>query len=465
MAATPRINIEVEQALLGALLLNNEALSFIGSDICADDFGIDIHGRIFGEAKRQIELGNKVTPVTLKDAFPDVELWPGGLKASVYLARLAAEATTVINAPSYADVVKTLSTMRKLIAVGDDLSYRSWNSGAPDQLLQEAFDEIDRIRLEARNADRAASIGIGGATAVLTEHMAKQYENAGVPQGARAGIVKLDRLLGGFKPGELIVCAGRPGMGKSVLSSSLTRQAAAKGYGVGLFSLEMPLVQTTARLVSDFLYDQHQYIAYNEMLRSESITAEMYNAVCDAQAAIGQLPLIIDDSSSLTVSEIAAKARGMRNALAKRGQKLDLIVLDYLKFIQSSERYRGNRVLEIGEITGSLKRLAKDMGLPILLLCQLNRQVESRDEKRPTLADLRDSGEIEQDADVVFFLYREAYYLQNHPNIGTDNVLVEKLDRCKNVMEIIVAKQRNGPTANISVFADMRCAAVRNLSE
>ena len=248
-------------------------------------------------------------------------------------------------------------------------------------------------------------------------------------------------------------------------------RAIARGGAVGamVYSLEMSDTQLMARFHCDEAFDDdpRNAITYNQALNPRRLLSmPQAERLLNASARVAELPMLFDYSSSLTVGEIAAKTRGGALLMQRKfGRPLGLVVIDYLKFVRASERYRGQRVLEVGEITGGCKQLAKDLGVPVILLTQLSRKVEERETKIPELSDLRDSGEIEQDADVVIFLFRRAYYLQNNPKITTDVALQTELLDCMNKLMVIVGKNRHGPTGNTDVFCHMGASAIRSLAQ
>jgi replicative DNA helicase len=471
-------NIDVEQAVLGALLLNNEAFHYLG-ELAPAHFSEPLHIHLFAEAKRQHEAGKFVSPLTLKDSFPpDITVGPDGMKIPQYLARLAAEATTVINAADYAAHIKALSEMRACRDVLYGLLSARDGLTAPDIAMREAFDAIDAIRIgSGQRADRDTTMNIGRAAAMSIETMQAQMEGRAPVRAVFTGLTALDKQTGGLKPGELIIAAGRPGMGKTTLCSSVARAAAAgvtdgngeiRQSGVAFFSLEMPRELITARLLADQAFKPADPIHYTAIINADlgiqrGIQDSRHQRLVEAQREFAAMPLILDTSPRLSIGEIAAKSRAIAAKLRKGGRfDLDLVVIDYLKFVKATDRYKGQRVYEVGEISAALKILARELDTAVLLLAQISRKAEERSDKRPELADLRESGDLEADADVVLLLFREAYYLRSNPNIATDPALEHKLSMCENALEIIIAKQRMGPTGSVSVYCNMACSAVRS---
>jgi len=282
----------------------------------------------------------------------------------------------------------------------------------------------------------------------------------GIPTGLR----DLDETLNGLQRGEFIILAGRPGMGKSGLIISCLRQTAQRGTNAVLFSLEMSPESVANRMLSDVCFDTRSTLAYFDIARGK-VSNEEAERVINAKRSLGSLPIRIDPQGELTVGQIAARARRHKQRLERQGKTLDLIVVDHLHIIKPSARYSGNRVAEITEISASLKALAKELNVPLVALAQLSRNVETRDAKRPVLADLRDSGSLEQDADVIIFLFREAYYLQAPQNdTAKEHARIARLAEIKNVLEANVAKQRNGPIGPVKLFFDPASNAARNIS-
>ena len=451
-------DVDAEQALLGAILVNNQALPLTSGIVRPEHFAIPLHGEIYERMADAIGAGRPATVVTLLRSLPD-EVAGIDMSMSAYLAGIAREATTVVNAPDYAATVRDAWALREVRALAQGAADQAAKlSSDPRLIIGQYLSELDSVRAEID--DRRVSRRHAGDCAEDTLDRLDRIR-AGTEFGicATTGLVDLDHAIGGLKGGDLIVAAGRPGMGKSVLGSSISRQSALAGYGMSFFSLEMHDQQITARLLADQMFASRAPLAFKDILDGR-LSDEQYERTIRAAAELKAMPLILDLSSSLTVSEIVARSRTLADQLAKQGKPLRGIVVDYLKFVRASDRYKGQRVYEVGEITSGLKQLAKDLDINVLLLAQLNRQVESREDKRPQLSDLRESGDVEADADVVLLLFREAYYLAGKD----DPESTAKLLACENKLEIIIAKNRNGPTRTVEVFCDVASNAVRNLS-
>ena len=452
-------NVEAEQALLGAILVNNEAFYRVSDFLEPDHFFEPVHRRIFQVAGELIRANKIANPVTIKTFLP-ADLAIGDISLPQYLARLAAEATTIINAEDYGRSIYDLAIRRALIGIGEDMVNVAYD--AP-------VEETPRAQIEdaERRLFELAEVGHydGGfhafETALLTaiDMASAAYKRDGHLSGVATGLDDLDRLMGGLQPSDLIILAGRPGMGKTSLATNIAfniahayepaQQAdgsfkAANGGVVGFFSLEMSSEQLATRIISE------QTEIGSSKIRRGEITEYDFEKLVACSQTMQRIPLFIDQTGGISIAQLAARARRL-----KRQRGLDVIVIDYIQLMQgTSARAAQNRVQEITEITTGLKALAKELGVPIIALSQLSRQVESRDDKRPQLSDLRESGSIEQDADVVLFVYREEYYLKNkEPKPGTDEYLKweGEMNDARGKAEVIIAKQRHGPTGTVGL--------------
>jgi replicative DNA helicase len=450
-------NIEVEQALLGAVLVNNEAFYRVSDFLNPDHFFEPIHQKIYELAGGLVRAGKIATPVTLKTFLP-ADLDVAGLTASQYLARLAAEATTVINAEDYGRTIYDLALRRALIGIGEEMVNEAYDA---------AVDSSPRDQIEAaeRNLYELAETGRynGGfqrfaqALTTAVDMAARAYQRDGRLSGLATGLRDLDRMMGGLQSSDLVIIAGRPGMGKTALATNIAyniarawrgevrpdgRIVAANGGIVGFFSLEMSAEQLATRIISE----QTEIPSYR--IRRGEIDPPDFDRIAEAAREMETTPLYIDETGGLSIAQLAARARRL-----KRQRGLDVMVVDYIQLLQgSSRRAVEGRVQEVTEITTNLKALAKELNVPILALSQLSRQVESREDKRPQLSDLRESGSIEQDADVVMFVFREEYYLKNRePRAGTEEFFKWQADMeaVHGRAEVIIGKQRHGPTGTV----------------
>jgi replicative DNA helicase len=464
-------NIEVEQALLGAVLVNNEAFYRVSDFLNPDHFFEPIHQRIYELAAGLVRAGKIATPVTLKTFLP-ADLDVAGLTASQYLARLAAEATTVINAEDYGRTIYDLALRRSLITIGEEMVNEAYDAPVDSS-------PRDQIEAAERNLYELAETGRydGGfqrfaqALTIAVDMAARAYQRDGRLSGLATGLRDLDRMMGGLQPSDLVIIAGRPGMGKTALATNIAyniarawrgevrpdgRIVAANGGMVGFFSLEMSAEQLATRIISE----QTEIPSYR--IRRGEIDPSDFDRIAEAAREMETTPLYIDETGGLSIAQLAARARRL-----KRQRGLDVMVVDYIQLLQgSSRRAVEGRVHEVTEITTNLKALAKELNIPILALSQLSRQVENRDDKRPQLSDLRESGSIEQDADVVMFVFREEYYLKNRePRAGTEEFFKWQADMeaVHGRAEVIIGKQRHGPTgmvplqfkADVTRFSDL----------
>src|SRR6516162_8162467 len=455
-------NIEVEQALLGAILVNNEAFYRVSDFLEPEHFFEPLHQKVYKDIGSLVRAGKSATPITLKTFLP-ADLDIAGLSASQYLARLATEATTVINAADYGRTIYDLALRRALIGIGEDLVNTAYDSPV-DTRPQDQIEEAERSLYELAETGRYDG-GFQRFTQALTtavEMAAHAYQRDGKLSGLATGLRDLDRMMGGLQRSDLVILAGRPGMGKTALATNIAyniakawegdvrpdgRIESVNGGMVGFFSLEMSAQQLATRIISE-----QTEIPSHRILRGE-IDPGDFDRIAEAAREMEQIPLYIDETGGLSIAQMAARARRL-----KRQRGLDLLVVDYIQLLQgSSRRAQEGRVQEVTEITTSLKALAKELNLPILALSQLSRQVENRDDKRPQLSDLRESGSIEQDADVVLFVYREEYYLMTkEPRVGTaehEKWQIE-MDALHGKAEVIIAKQRHGPTATVPLQFD-----------
>ena len=466
---SPPSNLEAEQALLGALLVNNEAASLVSAFLLAEHFFLPVHGRIYDAVLRMIERGQIANPVTLKHFFErDEALEEAG--GGQYLARLAGSAVTVINAEHYGRAIHDLAMRRALVTIGEEVVNDAYDAPL-DQPATEQIEEAEH-RLYQLAEDGRVDPGGQQFAAPLTsavEMIEQAYKRDTPLTGVPTGFVDLDRLLGGLHASDLVIMAGRPGMGKTALATNIAFNAVkmysgggprAKdppdGAKVAFFSLEMSAEQLATRILAE------QTEISSDRLRRGDVRDVDFDRIVQACRTMESLPLFIDDSPALTIAGLRARARRL-----KRRHGISLIVVDYLQLMRPTTSMRlNNRVQEVSEVTQGLKALAKDLDLPVLALAQLSRAVEQRDDKRPQLADLRESGSIEQDADVVMFIYREQYYLaRKEPDEGTADHAEwqEKMDKVHNKAEIIVAKQRHGPIGKVELYFNALLTKFDNL--
>lgn len=464
-------NIEAEQALLGAILVNNDAFDRISDFLKPEHFQEELHGRIFDVTAQLIRAGKVASPVTLKTFLGDQDL--GGLTLPQYLARLAGAATSIINAEDYGRTIYDLAMRRGLINIGEDIVNTAYDSpidASPNAQIEEAERRLYEVAEQGRYDGGFQRFSDTLTTAI--DMAAKAYERDGRLSGIATGLTDIDLKMGGLQPSDLIIVAGRPGMGKSALATNIAFNIAraydysvkpdgshetVNGGVVGFFSLEMSAEQLATRIIAE----QSGVASYK--IRRGDIQDQEFHQISEAAREMQSIPFYIDQTGGISIAQLTARARRL-----KRQRGLDLLIIDYLQLLTGSRSRSDNRVQEITEITTSLKALAKELNVPIMALSQLSRQVENREDKRPQLSDLRESGSIEQDADVVLFVYREEYYVQNRePEPGSEEHLKwqETMERAHGRAEVIIGKQRHGPTGTIKLAFEAEVTRFSNLAE
>jgi replicative DNA helicase len=451
-------NIEAEQALLGAILINNEAFDRVSAFLEPHHFFDPLHARIFDTAAKFIQSGKNATPITLKTFF-DNEQAIGQVTVPQYLGRLASHATSVINAEDYGRTIYDLSVRRDLIMIGEDMVNVAYDSPVDMPPEKQIEDSESRLYgLAEKGKYGSGFMAFSNALADAIDMASKAYERQGGLSGISTGMKDLDRALGGLQPSDLLILAGRPSMGKTALATNLAFNVAkayrtetraggieevTDGAVVGFFSLEMSSEQLATRIISE------QAQISSEKIRRGLITEDEFHRLVKATQELQSLPLYIDHTGGISIAQLAARARKL-----KRQRGLGLLVVDYLQLLTgSAKRSSEGRVQEVTEITTGLKALAKELEVPVIALSQLSRQVENREDKRPQLSDLRESGSIEQDADVVMFVFREEYYVQRaEPTITKveeHQRWQDAMDQVQGIGEVIIGKQRHGPTGTV----------------
>lgn len=472
MTALPKAEsfiVEIEQEVLGSMMLSNEVRRINGI-LRADHFVEPFHGFLFAAMMDSFDRFGTVRPIVIIKSIPEMDraAWEArlGIQLSEYLAILAAN---TVSGPAYLErsakkVVAQWARIRLAEEASRIATAAQEATSDPLLLIQTAGQVFDDISAEVRAGPRRKtrlSLATAAGNAFAAAEEARQ-RGSGLT-GITWGLTDLNRATGGIQRRDLTLIGARPSMGKTTVGLSTAIKAAKKGHGVGFVSLEMDADKLAARAISDIAYDTHVKVPYADIIRGQ-IDEGGIEALKSATQDLDQLPLIIEEQSGLSITDIRVKAEAMAQEFERAGKRLEVLMIDHLGLIRAASRYSGNRVQEISEMTAALKSLAREMDIAVVLLSQLNRAVESRDNKRPQLSDLRDSGSIEQDADTIIFLYREAYYLEREKGGGPEKDLErsERLLECQNEIEMNIAKQRNGPLITIKVFADMGCAAVRN---
>ena len=454
-------DIDIEQALLGAILVDNQVLERVGSLIKPDQFYDPLHARIFEAMSQAFERGSFVlTPLTLHAAM---KADPGLIEVGgvAYLAGLAGAAPAMPNVRDYARILHDLSVRRSLIRIGEDIvntAYEAPTEKGPAQQIQEAEKALYAVSETSKYGQ--GPLDFHEALRLTVVAAEKAQARGGQISGITTGFTDIDRLLGGLQPSDLLILAGRPGMGKTSLATNIAFNAARsyiqdvaagaelpRGAPVLFFSLEMAAQQLSARILSEQTEIEMWKIRNGRFAESE------WEKFVLTMQELSTLPLYIDDTGGISIAQIAARARRL-----KREKKIGCVMIDHIQLVAGTGRAE-NRVQEITEISKALKVLAKELDVPVIALSQLSRGVDSRDDKRPVLSDLRESGSIEQDADVVMFVYREEYYLKSRepdPSSPDHAKWLEKCERAHRRAEVLVEKHRHGATNKIDLYFDDR---------
>ena len=459
----PPANLDAEMVLLGAILASNNSFDKVADFLLPEHFVDPAHQKIFAAAKRVIEKGGTADARTLRHVLEQEESLEelGGVQ---YLGELAANALTIIDPLHYGQLIHDLYVRRELIGIGEDVvneAFRPDNELNASEQIEAAEQHLFNL---AATGDGKGDFRTFSSTLKETLRMVESaYQREGNLTGITTGFTDMDRLLGGLQKSDLIILAARPAMGKSALATNIGFNAAISSsaerdehgnvvqrdsHNVALFSLEMSAEQLALRILGE------QAEVPSDLIRRGQIDQSQFERVFAASQRLNNLNLFIDDTPAISVANLRTRAR----RLMRTHGNLDLIIVDYLQLMQASAGERTeNRVQEISGITRGLKTVAKELDVPVIALSQLSRQVEQREDKRPQLADLRESGSIEQDADVVMFIYREDYYLsRKEPDPGTEahEKWQQDMDRVHNLAEVIIAKQRHGPTDRVKLFFD-----------
>lgn len=467
-ASTMPHHIEAEQQLLGAILTNNDVYDRIAAIINESHFYEPVHARIYEIAASRISKNALASPVTLKAFMADDE----GLKelgGPAYLARLAGAAISSFAARDYAQMIYDLAIRRELIRLGGDISAKAAKvevSSEPKDQIVEAEQALYKLGEQGQTESGFQSFLKAVTDAINVANAA--YQREGGLAGLSTGLTDLDKKLGGLHPSDLLILAGRPSMGKTSLATNIAfnvakayrkgprpdgSEGAVDGGVVGFFSLEMSAEQLAGRILSEASEISSHKIRQGDMDEGE------FRRFVDAAKALEACPLYIDDTAALPIAQLSARARRL-----KRTHGLDLLIVDYLQLVRGSS---DNRVQEIGEISMGLKAIAKELEIPVVALSQLSRQVENRDDKRPQLSDLRESGSIEQDADVVMFVYRGEYYKEREKpdddNLEATAAWQNDMARLHGRAEVIIGKQRHGPIGTIDLSFEAQFTRFGNL--
>ena len=445
-------NIEAEQSVIGSILVTNEIFDEINSIISNINFYDPMHQKIFNAIESMIYKGMLANPITLKNYFDNEK---DELNIPDYLVKITKFSTSVRQAIEYSKIIYDMYVRRELIKISEQMIDNAKENNL-DTNGQNIIENSEKLlyELAEKGTFNSSLIKFDDAMKQTIEMASAAYKNEGGIVGVPTGLRDLDDKLGGLHQSDLIIIAGRPSMGKTSLATNIAFNAAkniqenSKKSSVAFFSLEMSSEQLSTRIISE-----QARIGSNDIRRGR-ISNEQFDQFLETSKNISELPLFIDETPAISIAAMSNRARRI-----KRLNGLDLIVVDYIQLMKGSLNNKDGRVQEISQITQGLKAIAKELGVPVLALSQLSRQVEQRDDHKPQLADLRESGSIEQDADVVMFVYREGYYLQRkEPREAT----VEhaewqaKMNEVAHLAEIIIGKQRHGPIGKVTLEFEER---------
>ena len=438
-------NIEAEQSIIGSILISNEIFDDINTIVNFKNFYDPMHQKIFNAIEKLIYAGTLANPITLKNFF---ESENDKINIPEYLVKITRFSTSNRQAIEYSKIIYDLFVKRELIKISENIIEDSKN-GSIDNDGKQIIENFEKkhFDLAEKGSFSSSIVKFDEALKMTIEMASSAYKNEEGIVGVPTGLRDLDDRLGGLHKSDLIIIAGRPSMGKTALATNIAFNAAKKiqddekKSSVAFFSLEMSSEQLSTRILAE-----QSRIKSNDIRRGR-ISEEQFDKFIEASKNISELPLYIDETPAISIAALSNRARRI-----KRIYGLDMVVVDYIQLMTASNSRKDGRVQEISEITQGLKALAKELSVPVLALSQLSRAVEQRDNNKPQLADLRESGSIEQDADVVMFVYREAYYLERkEPRPGTIEYAEwqAKMGEVSNMAEIIVGKQRHGPTGNV----------------
>ncbi|PWJ75267.1 replicative DNA helicase [Pseudaminobacter salicylatoxidans] len=460
---------EIEQDVLGTLLFGGDFRKVMAY-LREDHFIPDAHRLIYRAMRAAHEQFGTTNLAVVGRLLPaDIDLKFNQDTGQPPMAYMASLARAVVNGPAGLErgaraVIQQWARL-KAAEVGRNLRAAAHEATSdPKTIIQGVAADLDNIAAELRAGPRRKTMhNLDEATEAALHDVRDAMARGNGLTGHTWGLTDINAATGGIHPGEMVIVGARPSMGKTAFALSVALRTAGAGVGAGFLSLEMGAKKLAIRRLTDIAYDWKVEIPYTNLIKGTVTEAEL-SAIVQANQDADQLPLWIEEQSGLTISDIRVKVERMAEQAEARGVKLGVLIVDYLQLIKPSARYSGNRVGEVTEISWALRELGREFGLGIIALSQLSRQLESRDDKRPQLSDLRESGSIEQDADMVAFLFREAYYLEKAKGKDKDKEddRLSRLIDVRHDLEFIIAKQRNGPTKTIKLFVDIACSAVRN---
>ncbi|MFK7973715.1 MAG: replicative DNA helicase [Rickettsiaceae bacterium] len=457
-------NVQAEQMLLGAILINSELIEQINEFLKPEHFYEVLHQKIYTAIEILLEKGISASPVTIRSMLEKDALY-NEIGGHEYIVKLTTIAMVVINPYDYGKIIYELAIKRNLIAIGETVvndAYDSTLEHTANEQIEQAESKLYLLASEGMKEKGFVAMRDSVADSLISINRAMKSSDH--ITGISTGLIDLDHKLSGFQNSDLVIIAGRPSMGKTAFAINFAFNAckalqrkAEEGTmppSVGFFSLEMSSEQLASRLLSMMAKVDSTH------LRNGKVSEEHYNDLRKAAVELTDMPFFIDDTPALSIAAVRSRARKL-----KRKHNLGIIFVDYLQLLRGSGK-SDNRVLEISEITQGLKALAKELHIPVIALSQLSRAVEQREDKKPMLSDLRESGAIEQDADLVMFLYREEYYLKRKEPAPSDPKYTEwqeQLDKVHNIAEVLVAKHRNGAVGNVQLYYVDKFSSVSNL--
>lgn len=452
--------IATERDVLGIILGRPDAVDDC-DELDPSDFLIPEHGIIFREVSEATRAGRGISPNLIAASVGSNPI--AGVSPGLYLLRLMADASTIVNLPTSVRSVRDAADRRRIVDASKIAIKRadaaSWSEN-PAAIASEAIAALDGIA-SSRSSRGTRRVSIRDAADDALTSMNDRRQSGKSLVGCTWGLRDMDEATLGLIRGDMIILAGRPSSGKSCIASSVAISAARAGAGVYFVSLEMTGEQLALRALTDIAWNSDRPIAYADANRG-MIDDRDYERLMIAQEKLSDLPVIIEQQPGLTVSQIATRARRLARDMEAAGKRLDVLIIDHMGLVKPSGRYSGNKVAEVGEVSNALKPLAKELDVAVLALCQMSRASEARDDKRPQLSDLRWAGEIEQDADVVVGVYREAYYLERKGERTPEEEA--RLDATRNALELLILKQRMGPTKTVTAFCDVKANAVRDMA-
>ncbi len=445
-------NLEAEEQVLGCILINNDAYARVQAFLAPEHFHFEPHRRIYTAIAKLIDSGQLANPTTLKPYFERDETLTA-VGGAPYMANLAANAASIIDTEAYARVIHDLAARRELIQIGEGMVNNAYDSTIEDTAATQIETAEAKLFQLGEHGKPEGNFQRFATSLRAALDIAEAAFRKGGLSGVGTGLKDVDTKLGGLHSSDLVILAGRPAMGKTALATTMAFNAArawhrsggTEGAVVGFFSLEMSAEQLATRILAE------QTGISSERLRKGDLSDDEFaTKLVPATVELSEIPFFIDATGGISIATLRTRARRL-----KRQHNLGLIVVDYLQLVESANRNRGdNRVNDVSEVSRGLKSLAKELHVPVLALSQLSRQVESRDDKRPQLSDLRESGAIEQDADVVLFVYREEYYeLRKQPQMNTAEHAAwqEKMDTILGLADLIIGKHRHGPTGTVTL--------------